>query len=270
MPSVMKSAYGTLPNGDAVSLFRLTNASGITAEVTDHGAVLVSLSMPDRKGNYADITLGYDTPEGWLTNGEYFGATVGRFGNRIALDGDFALFGARGAAYVFVRSGSTWTLQQRLLPDGVGSSSGFGWAVAIDGTTAVVSAVSADGGLGAVYVYAFDGATWMQRARLQPSAASAPAHFGFTVAIDEGVILVGADERQVKFAQGLLAGMTQTDACRQAGYSSTEEQMRATASKVARGAKVQALLRLAKAELGTDYEPQGTSEELLRILWKPA
>jgi len=75
--------YGTLPDGRDVRIFTLRNSRGLVAKVMEYGAILVSLEMPDYAGNTADLTHGYDTLEGWLGNSNYFGATVGRFGNRI-------------------------------------------------------------------------------------------------------------------------------------------------------------------------------------------
>jgi len=87
-----KLSYGTMPDGREVNRFTLRNAQGMTATVCEFGAVLVSLEMPDRNGQIADLTLGYDSLEGWLGNNAYLGATVGRFGNRIR-DGKFSLDG---------------------------------------------------------------------------------------------------------------------------------------------------------------------------------
>ncbi|MEM7699589.1 MAG: aldose epimerase family protein [Verrucomicrobiota bacterium] len=89
---VSVSPFGTMPSGEEVSLFTLTNANGAVARVTNYGAILVSLSLPDKDGNRADVTHGYDTLEGWLGNTSYFGSTVGRYGNRIA-EGRFTLDG---------------------------------------------------------------------------------------------------------------------------------------------------------------------------------
>ncbi len=91
-PAVSEEVFGTLPDGRAVKIFTLTNKNGLEARVTDYGAILVSMKTPDASGELADITLGYDTLEGWLGNSSYFGATVGRFGNRIR-DGKFTLDG---------------------------------------------------------------------------------------------------------------------------------------------------------------------------------
>ena len=82
--------YGTLPDGSTANLYTLTNANGVTATVTDFGATLVSLKTPARDGHLADITIGYDTLDGWVNDGSYMGASVGRYGNRIA-NGKFTL-----------------------------------------------------------------------------------------------------------------------------------------------------------------------------------
>ena len=90
--SVTKAPYGKLPDGRQADLFTLTNSSGMKATLTNYGAITVSLEVPDADGNLADVTLGYDTLEGWLGSTSYFGATVGRYANRIA-KGKFELDG---------------------------------------------------------------------------------------------------------------------------------------------------------------------------------
>ena len=87
-----EEVFGKMPDGREVKIFTLTNKNGLTARVTEYGAILVSMETPDKAGKTADITHGYDTLEGWLTNTSYLGSTVGRFGNRIK-DGQFALDG---------------------------------------------------------------------------------------------------------------------------------------------------------------------------------
>ena len=82
-----------MPDGQKVSLYTLKNANGVEACVTDLGATLVSVRVPDRDGGFADILHGFDTAEEYFANcSTYFGATVGRFGNRIA-GGQFSLDG---------------------------------------------------------------------------------------------------------------------------------------------------------------------------------
>jgi aldose 1-epimerase len=87
-----EAEYGEMADDRSAKIFTLKNKAGMVAKVTEYGAILVSLETPDRDGKLADITHGYDTLEGWLTNTSYFGSSVGRFGNRIA-DGKFTLDG---------------------------------------------------------------------------------------------------------------------------------------------------------------------------------
>jgi aldose 1-epimerase len=89
---VQERVYGTLPDGREAKIFTLTNQNGLIAKVTELGAILVSMEVPDKSGKLADLTHGYDSLEGWLNDSSYFGATIGRFGNRIK-DGKFALDG---------------------------------------------------------------------------------------------------------------------------------------------------------------------------------
>jgi aldose 1-epimerase len=89
---IQKQGFGQLPDGQPVDLYILTNASGMKARVMTYGATLVSLEVPDRDGTFADITLGFDSLEGYLSASPYFGSTVGRYANRIA-KGKFTLDG---------------------------------------------------------------------------------------------------------------------------------------------------------------------------------
>jgi aldose 1-epimerase len=82
--TVTSSPFGTLPDGTAVVAYTLTNASGLELRALTYGATIVSLKTPDREGRYADIVLGYDQLNGYLEQSPYFGAIVGRYGNRIA------------------------------------------------------------------------------------------------------------------------------------------------------------------------------------------
>ncbi len=84
--------FGTMPDGTDVSVFTLTNSSGVEARVTNYGGIILSLRVPDREGRLADIVLGYDNLQGYLNETPYFGAIIGRYGNRIA-NGRFELDG---------------------------------------------------------------------------------------------------------------------------------------------------------------------------------
>ncbi len=81
--SANEEPFGQTPDGRQVVLYTLTNTSGIRARITNYGAILVSLEVPDRQGNLADITLGYDNLPDYIERGAFFGATVGRYANRI-------------------------------------------------------------------------------------------------------------------------------------------------------------------------------------------
>ena len=79
----MKEYFGTLPTGEQASLYTIS-CSGLTAAVTDYGATLVRLLVPDAAGNTADVVLGYDDCNGYRTaNGACLGTTVGRNANRL-------------------------------------------------------------------------------------------------------------------------------------------------------------------------------------------
>jgi aldose 1-epimerase len=80
---IEKKSFGKLTDGAEVTLYTLKNAKGMEAKIIDYGATVVSLTAPDKKGVFADVVLGYDNVEGYAKGGTYFGAIVGRYGNRI-------------------------------------------------------------------------------------------------------------------------------------------------------------------------------------------
>ena len=90
--SIKKELFGKTPDGREVDLYTLTNSGLLRARITNYGAILVSLEVPDREGKVVDVTLGYDTLDGYIEDDPYFGATVGRYANRIA-KGKFVLDG---------------------------------------------------------------------------------------------------------------------------------------------------------------------------------
>ena len=90
--SIKESAFGTMPDGQKVSLYTLTNATGAVAKITTYGAIVTELWMPDKNGTLGDIVLGYDKLADYLKETPYFGAIVGRYGNRIG-KGTFTLDG---------------------------------------------------------------------------------------------------------------------------------------------------------------------------------
>jgi aldose 1-epimerase len=94
-PTVLKvdvNTFGETADGRQVRLYSLRNANGLQADIMTYGAIVVSLQTPDRKGRMDDIVLGYDDLQDYIKNSPYFGAIVGRYGNRIA-KGKFTLDG---------------------------------------------------------------------------------------------------------------------------------------------------------------------------------
>lgn len=87
-----RGTFGKMTDGRAVASVTLTNAHGVSATVVAYGAMLQALVMPDRAGRKADVILGYDNMADYIAKGQYFGATVGRFANRLA-EGRFTLDG---------------------------------------------------------------------------------------------------------------------------------------------------------------------------------
>ncbi len=104
-PAVTAQPFGILPDGRAATVYTLVNAQGMRADISDYGATLVRLFTPDRNGRLDDITLGYDRVEDYVKKSPYFGAIVGRYGNRIA-NGRFTL------------DGQTYTLTTNNAPGG--------------------------------------------------------------------------------------------------------------------------------------------------------
>ena len=90
--SIAKAVFGKMPDGTEVDLYTLRNANGATVTITNYGGIVTSLTAPDKDGNFADVVLGFDTLEPYLERHPYFGATIGRYGNRIAF-GKFTLDG---------------------------------------------------------------------------------------------------------------------------------------------------------------------------------
>jgi aldose 1-epimerase len=89
---IRKQAFGKTAGGAAVDLYTLTNARGAEAKVMTYGGIVVSLKVPDRDGKMGDVVLGYDDLQSYINNNPYFGALIGRYGNRIA-KGRFTLSG---------------------------------------------------------------------------------------------------------------------------------------------------------------------------------
>jgi len=82
--SIVKKPFGKTPCGKDVDLYILTNANGASVEITNFGGILRAVNVPDRDGNIGNVTLGYNSVEGYTPLNGYLGALIGRVGNRIA------------------------------------------------------------------------------------------------------------------------------------------------------------------------------------------
>ena len=134
------------------------------------------------------------------------GAEWDCFGYSAGISGDTAVVGAyplygsstsSDSAYVFVRSGSTWTEQQKLTASDRAAGDAFGMSVAISGDTIAVGANGDDdmgSASGSAYVFARSGSTWTEQPKLNASDGSEYDHFGYSVAIDGDTLVVGADQ----------------------------------------------------------------------------
>lgn len=85
MENVQVSDYGVTAKGDSIKKYTLTNKNGMKVEIINYGGIITSLTAPDKDGKYQDVVLGFTKPEDYFNgNPYYFGALIGRYGNRIA------------------------------------------------------------------------------------------------------------------------------------------------------------------------------------------
>lgn len=105
--------FGVTSDGKPVNVYALRNTNGCEARIMNFGGIVLSLTMPDKNGKVGDVVLGHDTFAPYQTNSPYFGALIGRYGNRIA-KGKFTL------------DGQTYTLAQNNPPNNLhGGPNGF-------------------------------------------------------------------------------------------------------------------------------------------------
>ena len=138
--TMKKEPFGKTEDGQPVDLYTLSNKNGMEAAITNFGGIVVSLKVADRSGKVDDVVLGYDNLDGYLKVTPYFGAIIGRYGNRIA----------RGK---FDLNGTTYTLVTNNGPNALhGGTKGFDkvvWAPKLlarpDGPALELSYVSKDG-----------------------------------------------------------------------------------------------------------------------------
>jgi len=89
---IKQESFGQTKDGKNVELYTITNSHGVEVRAINYGGIVVSLRVPDKNGKLDDVVLGFDKLDGYLDKSPYFGAIVGRYGNRIA-NGKFTLDG---------------------------------------------------------------------------------------------------------------------------------------------------------------------------------
>jgi hypothetical protein len=125
--------------------------------------------------------------------------TANNFGESVCIDGDTASIGipldddngpGSGSAYIFTRSGTSWSLEQKLLPSDGSTGKRFGQSVSLDNDTALIGAYHDYAG--SVYVYTRTGTTWAQQAKLLASDGEVNEYFGVSVSLHGDTALIGA------------------------------------------------------------------------------
>src|SRR5262249_62257003 len=91
-PEIKKEPFGKTPNQQQVDVYTLINSNCVEARIITYGGIVISLKVPDRSGKLGDVVLGYDNLDGYLKSTPFFGAIIGRYGNRIG-KGKFVLNG---------------------------------------------------------------------------------------------------------------------------------------------------------------------------------
>lgn len=134
--NVTKQDFGKTPDGVPVELYTLTNGRGMQTRIMTYGGTVVSLTAPDRQGNFADVVLGMDDLAGYLKGVPYFGALIGRYGNRIG----HAQFTLDGQVYRLAANNNGNSLH--------GGNRGFDkrvWNAAVKGDSLELTYLSKDG-----------------------------------------------------------------------------------------------------------------------------
>lgn len=177
-------------------------------ELRPNGAL--ALCVDDRAATYPVTIDPLIYAETELT--AFDGTDSDEFGRSVAISGDTIVVGAardnidadlgRGMAYVFVRNGSSWTIQQKFTASDAAAQALFGNSVAIDGNTVVVGAINADSQAGSAYVFVRSGTTWTEQQKLMSDAPAANDHFGASVAISGDTATVGAPDDDTAAGDG--------------------------------------------------------------------
>jgi aldose 1-epimerase len=133
---ITREPFGKLPGGAEVSQFTLRNRRGMMVKILDFGGIIREIHVPDRDGQFADVALGFDTLEPYLKDSPYFGALIGRFGNRIGK----GRLNLDGKEYQLARNDG-----DNHLHGGVPGFDKVQWTATVDGANLVLRYRSLDG-----------------------------------------------------------------------------------------------------------------------------
>ncbi|MDM8540185.1 FG-GAP repeat protein [Desulfococcaceae bacterium HSG9] len=181
---------------------------GFAVSVSDDYAIAGAYGDDAKGDNSGAVYIFYRSGATWTQQAKLTASNAlanDRFGYAAAISGDYAVVGAdgdddngndSGSAYIFYRSGTSWTQQAKLTAGDAAADDNFGHSVAISGAYAVIGAVYDDDNetdAGSAYIFHHYGHTWQQQAKLTANDAASDGHFGVSVAISDDNVLVGAD-----------------------------------------------------------------------------
>ena len=180
---------------------------GVSVSVSGDTAVVGAFADDDAGSNSGSAYVFVRSDSTWTQQAKLTASDAAAsdfFGLFVSVSGDTAVVGApedddagssSGSAYVFVRSGTTWTQQAKLTAGDAAAFDDFGFSVSVSGDTAVVGAPVGDGAVtnsGATYVFVRSGTTWSQQAKLTASDGALFDDFGFSVSVSGDTAVVGA------------------------------------------------------------------------------
>lgn len=180
---------------------------GRSVSVSGNSAVISSYGDDDNGSFSGSAYVFVHNGTGWSQQAKLKpndGAASDLFGNSVAMSGDRVIVGSpldddngnlSGSAYIFKRTGSSWSQEGKLLANDGAAGDSFGTSVSISGNTAIVGSHDSDGsgsGSGAAYIFVRNGSSWTQQAKLTASDAASGDSFGYSVDIDGERALVGA------------------------------------------------------------------------------
>lgn len=174
--------------GDSVAIHGDTAIIGAAGQTSGTGAAYVFVRSGTTWAQQQKLTASD------AATGDNFGYSVGVVGDTIVV-GAPNKNSVTGAAYVFVRSGTTWTQQQKLTASDAAANDEFGWRVGISGETVSIGAWGKSSNTGAAYVFTRSGTTWTQQQKLTASDAATNDSFGYSVTISGDIMVIGANSK---------------------------------------------------------------------------